>query len=239
MAGYHSLVRVSVRLFASYREAAGRGHLDLELPDGAKVRDVVRRIRELYPLLRNGRELVAARNRDYVGLDEPVAEGDEVALIPPVSGGAQTEDAAASRVAEPLSDVAVLDAPLSVDRAIARVRHEGAGGLCVFVGQVRRWSRGQGVTLLEYEAYPEMAEQKMAEIAAEAQRRFGPLRIAMHHRVGRLAVGDDAVVIAVAAAHRDEAFAACRYAIDTLKEVAPIWKKEHTDDGAVWVEPHA
>ncbi len=223
-------MQVHVRLFASYREAAGRGHVSVELPDGATMRDVVARMRDLYPLLRNGRELVAARNREYVGLDERLADGDEVALIPPVSGGA---------IAEPVSDVAILDAPLSVDAAIARVRHEGAGGICVFVGQVRRWSREKRVTLLQYEAYPEMAERKMAEIAAEAQRRFGPLRIAIHHRVGDLRVGDDAVVIAVAAAHRDAAFAACRYAIDTLKQVVPIWKKEHTEDGAVWVDSHA
>lgn len=223
-------MRVSVRLFASYREAAGRGHLDLELPAGATVRDVVEHVRDMYPLLRNGREIVAARNRDYVGLEERLAEGDEVALIPPVSGGT---------IAEPLTDIAVVARPLSIDAAIARVRHEEFGGLCVFVGQVRRRNRGQRVTLLEYEAYPEMAEQKMAEVAAEAQRRFGPLRIAVHHRIGGLEVGEDAVVIAVAAPHRDAAFAACRFAIDTLKEVVPIWKKEHTDDGAVWIEPHA
>lgn len=236
-------MRVAVRLFATYREAAGRGHLELELPDGATVRDVVERVRDMYPLLRNGRGIVAARNRDYVGLEEALLEGDEVALIPPVSGGAQKEaarpGAALPQLVDPVTDVAVVATPLSVDAAVARVRHEEFGGLCVFVGQVRRRNRGQRVTLLEYEAYPEMAEKKMAEIAHDAQRRFGPLRIAIHHRIGRLEVGEDAVVIAVAAPHRDAAFAACRFAIDTLKQAVPIWKKEHTDDGAVWIEPHA
>lgn len=224
-------MRVLVRLFASYREAAGRGRYEMELPERATVRDVVSRVTDEHPLLRNTREIVAARNHQYVALDEPLAEGDEVALIPPVSGGAVTPGRAV--------DVRVTPDRLSVDAALAGVRHDDAGGVCVFVGVVRNENRGKRVTLLEYEAYPEMAEAKMLEIAREADRRFGPLRIAMHHRVGRLAVGEDAVVIAVAAGHRDAAFAACRFAIDRLKEAVPIWKREHTDDGAVWLEPHA
>ena len=223
-------MRVLVRLFASYREAAGRGQFELDVPDGARVRDVLARILAEHPLLRSHREIVAARNREYVGLDEPVAEGDEVALIPPVSGGALTR---------PVADVRVTSDPLSVDAALARVRDESAGGVCVFVGVVRRDSRGKQVTLLEYEAYPEMAEAKIREIAREAESRWGPLRIAVQHRVGPLQVGEEAVVIAVAAPHRAEAFAACRFTIDRLKEIAPIWKKEHTDDGAVWIEEHA
>jgi molybdopterin converting factor subunit 1 len=223
-------MRVLVRLFASYREAAGRGHLELEVPSGATVRDALARVLNEHPLLRTTREIVCARNREYVGLDTPLADGDELALIPPVAGGAATK---------PEADVFVSPAPLSVDAALDRVRYEGAGALCVFVGVVRRENRGKRVSLLEYEAYPEMAEAKMAEIAAEAEQRHGPLRIALHHRIGRLTVGEAAVIIAVAAPHRDAAFAACRYGIDRLKEVAPIWKKEHTDDGAIWIEEHA
>ena len=223
-------VRVHLRLFASYREAAGRGQFEMEFPDGATVRDVLARVLEEHPLLRSTREIVCARNREYVTLDAPLADGDEVALIPPVSGGA---------LSAPLADFLVTPAPLSIDTALARVRHEAAGGICLFVGTVRRHNRGKRVTLLEYETYSEMAEAKMAEIAREAERRWGPLRIAMHHRVGRLAIGEDAVVIAVAAEHRDAAFAACRFAIDRLKQIVPIWKKEHTDDGAVWIEEHA
>jgi molybdopterin synthase catalytic subunit len=173
---------------------------------------------------------VAARNREYVDLDAPLAEGDEVALIPPVSGGAITRADV---------DILVTAKPLSADAALERVRGEDAGGICLFIGTVRSSSRGKRVTLLEYEAYPEMAEAKIAEIAREAAQRWGPLRIAIHHRIGRLAIGDDAVVIAVAAPHRGESFAACRFAIDRLKEIVPIWKKEHTDDGAVWIEGHA
>jgi molybdopterin synthase catalytic subunit len=223
-------MHVLVRLFASYREAAGRGQFEMELPEGARVRDVLARVLADHPLLRSQREIVAARNREYVGLDEPVTDGDEVALIPPVSGGALTR---------PIADVRVTAEALSVDAAIARVRDESAGGICVFVGTVRADSRGKHVTALEYESYPEMAEAKIREIAREAESRWGPLRLAVHHRIGRLNVGDDAVVIAVAAPHRPEAFAACRFAIDRLKELVPIWKKEHTDDGAVWIEDHA
>lgn len=228
--GYDALVRVLVRLFASYREAAGRGQFEMELTEGARVRDVLARVLAENPLLRSQREIVAARNREYVGLDEPLADGDEVAFIPPVSGGALTR---------PLVDVRLSGEPLSVDAALARVRDESSGGICVFVGTVRRENRGKRVTHLDYESYPEMAEAKIRELASEAESRWGPLRLAVHHRTGRLAVGDDAVVIAVAAAHRAEAFAACRFLIDRLKQIVPIWKKEHTDDGAVWVEEHA
>jgi MoaD family protein len=225
-------VRVHVRLFASYREAAGRGQFEMEFPNGAtpRVRDVLSRVLAEHPLLRSQREIVAARNREYVDLDAPLAEGDEVALIPPVSGGAITRTDV---------DVLVTAEPLSADAALTRVRGQDAGGVCLFIGTVRNRSRGKRVTLLEYEAYPEMAEAKIAEIAREAAQRWGPLRIAIHHRVGRLAIGDDAVIIAVAAPHRGESFAACRFAIDRLKEIVPIWKKEHTDDGAVWIEDHA
>ncbi len=225
-------MRVLVRLFASYREAAGRGHFQMEFADGTRpsVREVLDRVLAEYPLLRSQREIVVARNREYVDLDAPLADGDEVAFIPPVSGGAVTSSQ---------RDIRVTAERLSVDAALARVRHADAGGVCVFVGTVRADNRGKRVVRLDYEAYPEMAEAKMAEIAREADERWGPLRIAMHHRTGELAVGDDAVVIAVSAAHRPEAFAACRFAIDRLKEIVPIWKKEHTADGAVWIEEHA
>lgn len=221
-------MRILVRLFASYREAAGRGHMDLHLPEGATVRDAVERIRELFPLVGGGNAMVCARNRRYVGLDEPLGEGDELALIPPVSGGA----------VRPLADIEVTAEPLSVDDALDRVRGEEHGGLALFAGTVRSISRGKRVVMLEYEAYPEMAAAMMAEIAREAERRWGPLRIVMHHRVGRLAVGETAVVIAVGAPHRAGALEACRFAIDRLKESVPIWKKEHSEDGAVWIEDH-
>jgi molybdopterin synthase catalytic subunit len=220
---------VLVRLFASYREAAGVGHLQIELPPGATVRDAIREVLREHPLVAEGRQLVIARNKEYVQPDEPLADGDEVALIPPVSGGA-------TRARE---RIAVSAEPLSADAALDAVRDDGFGGLVVFLGTVRDHSRGRRVTHLEYEAYAEMAERKMREIADRIEREHAPARVAMHHRVGDLAIGDVAVVVAAGAPHRDAAFAAARSAIDELKTVVPIWKKEHTADGAVWIEEHA
>jgi len=164
-----------------------------------------------------------------VTLDEPLADGSELAFIPPVSGGAITN---AERIL-------VRASPLSLDAAMDAVRGPDAGGIVVFVGTVRDANRGKRVRHLEYEAYVEMAEAKMREIATSLERAHAPLRVALHHRVGDLAVGDVAVIVAVAAPHRDAAFVAARAAIDELKRVVPIWKKEYTDDGAVWIEDHA
>lgn len=221
-------MRIDVRLFASYREAVGVGRFDLELPTGATVRDAVASIVERHPILTTGTRIVMARNREYVDADAALADGDELALIPPVSGGAT-----ASHIR-----VLVSDAPLSVDAVLDAIRSPAHGGLVVFVGTVRAKSRGRNVMRLDYEAYPEMAEAKMREIADRLEREHGAT-IAMHHRVGELQIGETAVVVAAGAAHRDAAFAAARAAIDELKQVVPIWKKEHTDDGAVWIEDHA
>ena len=222
-------MNVRVRLFASAREAAGVGHLLLDLPAGATVRDAVAAVTKAHPLVGEIRQMVIARDRDYVTLDEPLVDGNELALIPPVSGGAITS---AERIL-------VSPSPLSVDAAIAAVRGPDVGGLVVFLGTVRDASRGKRVRHLEYEAYAEMAEAKMHEIAAELERIHAPLRVALHHRTGDLAIGEIAVIVAAAAPHRDAAFAAARAAIDQLKRVVPIWKKEYTDDGAVWIEDHA
>lgn len=221
-------MRIDVRLFASYREAAGVGRVDLTLASGATVRDAVTRIEQRYPALRTGSRVLLARNREYVEPGDVLSDGDELALIPPVSGGAS---AGAERVL-------VSERPLSVDAALDCVRAPAHGGLVAFVGTVRDHARGQSVMRLDYEAYPEMAVAKMREIAQRLEREHGAI-LALHHRVGELAVGETAVVVAAGAAHRDAAFAAARAAIDELKRVVPIWKKEHTADGAVWIEDHA
>ncbi|MDP9319775.1 MAG: molybdenum cofactor biosynthesis protein MoaE [Chloroflexota bacterium] len=222
-------MNVRVRLFASAREAAGVGQLLLELPGGATVRDALAEITRQHPLVGEIRQMVIAKDREYVTLDEPLADGSELAFIPPVSGGAITS---AERIL-------VRASPLSVDAAMEAVRGPDAGGIVVFVGTVRDANRGKRVRHLEYEAYVEMAEAKMREIATSLERTHAPLRVALHHRVGDLAVGDVAVIVAAAAPHRDAAFVAARAAIDELKRVVPIWKKEYTDDGAVWIEDHA
>jgi molybdopterin synthase catalytic subunit len=221
-------MRVLVRLFASYREAAGVGRIELELPPGATVKDAIFRVVKDHPLIAEGRQVVIARNHEYVTPDEPLADGDEVALIPPVSGGAMV-----------VAPIVVSASPLSVDDALAAVRESSFGGIVVFLGTVRDRSRGKRVTHLEYEAYAEMAETKMREIAQRLEAEHAPLRLVMHHRVGDLAIGDIAVIVAAGAPHREAAFAAARAAIDELKTIVPIWKKEHSDDGAVWIEDHA
>ena len=221
-------MRVVVRLFASYREAAGVGRSEIELPPGATVKDAIAQIVGRHPLIAEGRSVVIALNREYVDGDAPLHDGDEVALIPPVSGGALS-----------ITPIMVSAEPLSVDDALEAVRDASFGGVVVFLGTVRERSRGKRVTHLEYEAYAEMAEAKMREIAHALESKYAPSRVVMHHRVGDLAIGDVAVIVAAGAPHRDAAFAVAREGIDQLKTVVPIWKKEFAEDGAVWIEDHA
>ena len=221
-------MHVNVRLFASYREAAGVGHLQLEMPPGSTVKDVIAEIARRHPLITEGRKVVIAKNRDYVTADDSVSDGDEIALIPPVSGGAKT-----------IPLIHISDSRLSVDDAIVAGSDPRWGGVVVFLGTVRDSSRGKRVTHLEYEAYAEMAEAKMREIADALERKHAPCRVVMHHRIGDLAIGEIAVIVVAGAPHRDAAFKAAREAIDELKTVVPIWKKEYAEDGAVWIEEHA
>ena len=227
-----------MRLFASYREAAGVGHLELDLHPGATVKDAIAEIARRHPLISEGRSVVIAKNREYVTPDEPLADGDEVALIPPVSGGENDHRARrGTDVTIPL--VRIISTPLSVDDAIAAASEPAWGGIVVFLGTVRESSRGKRVTHLEYEAYAEMAEAKMREIAQALEKKHAPCRVVLHHRIGDLRVGEIAVIVVAGAPHRDAAFTAAREAIDDLKTVVPIWKKEYSEDGAVWIEDHA
>jgi molybdopterin synthase catalytic subunit/molybdopterin converting factor small subunit len=205
-------VTVVVRLFAGLREQAGWSSREVE---AATVADV-------WPALELGAEpegLLYAVNREYAEREQELADGDEVALIPPVSGGA----------------FRVTEEPLSLEAAVAEVGDERAGGIATFTGTVRRQSRGREVTHLEYEAYAEMAENVMAQLAAQLLKRHELCAVAIHHRVGRLEIGEASVVIAVSAPHRQAALAACREAIDTLKESVPLWKKEVYEGGEEWI----
>jgi MoaE-MoaD fusion protein len=202
-----------VRIFAGLRERAGWSRRELEGVD---------RVADVWPALALGEEprgLLYAVNREYAEPDRPLADGDEVALIPPVSGGA-------FRLSE---------APLDLSAAVGEVETEDAGAIATFVGTTRRHSRGRTVLHLDYEAFEEMAEQVMAEIAADLKRRHELCAIAIHHRVGRVGIGDTSVVIAVSAPHRSAALAACKEAIDTLKETVPLWKKEVYEGGEEWI----
>jgi MoaE-MoaD fusion protein len=202
-------------LFAALRERAGSGALEVELGDGATVGDV-------WSALALGAEppgLLYALNRGYVERHEPLASGDEVAVIPPVSGG----------------DFRLSQDPLSVDSAVAEVRDDAAGAIATFVGTTRAHSRGRDVLHLDYEAYEGMAEQVMADLAAELVRRHELCKVAIHHRVGRVDIGETSVVIAVSAPHRAAALAACKDAIDELKTSVPLWKKETYVGGEEWI----
>jgi molybdopterin synthase catalytic subunit len=205
-------VRVTVRLFAGLRERAGWSSREV---DAARVADV-------WPALGLGDEpdgLLYAVNREYAAPERELRDGDEVALIPPVSGGAFLLSAE----------------PLSLERVVDEVRDAGAGAVATFVGTTRAYSRGRTVVHLEYEAYEGMAERVMEQIADELRARYDLCDVAIHHRVGRVAIGDTSVVIAVSAPHRHDALSACRDAIDTLKERVPLWKKEVYEGGEEWL----
>jgi molybdopterin synthase catalytic subunit/molybdopterin converting factor small subunit len=203
---------VTVRLFAGLRERAGWSRREI---DAATVGDV-------WPALGLGDEpegLLYAVNREYAGRERELRNGDEVALIPPVSGGA----------------FRVTEEPLSLEAVVAEVADERAGGVATFTGTVRRQSRGREVERLEYEAYAEMAQDVMARLADELLGTYDLCAVAIHHRVGRLEIGEASVVIAVSAPHRQDALAACREAIDRLKETVPLWKKEVYEGGEEWI----
>jgi molybdopterin synthase catalytic subunit len=206
-------VGVRVRLFAGLRERAGWSERELE---------GITRVDEIWPALSLGPEpagLLYAVNKQYAARERELADGDEVALIPPVSGGSFRLSAE----------------PLSLDAVVDEVRSDKAGAIATFIGTTRVESRGRSVQHLEYEAYEGMAEQVMAEIAADLKQRYDVCAIAIHHRTGRVDVGEASVVIAISAPHRQDALAACRDAINTLKQRVPLWKKEIYEGGEEWI----
>lgn len=209
-------MRVEIRLFAGLRERAGFRATTLHLADDARAGDVWSAL-ELGDPEPGG--LLYAVNMTYVERTHVLADGDEVALIPPVSGGA-------FRLSEE---------PLSLDEAVREVADDAAGAIATFTGTTRTRSRDRDVVRLEYEAYEGMAEQVMAEIAGELRERYALTAIAIHHRIGVVEIGEQSVVIAVSAPHRADALAACRDAIDTLKERVPLWKKEIYVGGEEWI----
>ena len=215
---------VTVRLFARLREQAGVDTERIEVPVGGTVADVYDLLGLAHADLEPNRLATRpARNQEFCDWDTELAEGDEVAFIPPVSGGA-------GPFVELTSD------PLDARHLEAAVMNPGAGAICTFTGIVRDNSRGEEVTHLEYEAYGGMAEAQMAAIAAEVTERWPEARVAMAHRTGRLEIGEASVIVSVSCPHRAEAIAACKWGIDRLKASVPIWKKEFASSGAFWIE---
>jgi molybdopterin synthase catalytic subunit len=230
-------IQITLKLFGSLRESAQRSSLVVELEPGATVADLRRWLAERNPLVdKLGDRLAASVNLEIAELEDVLEDGDEVAFLPPVAGGAGPEEATRERAR---GRCTISDRPLDEVEVVARVSGPDAGGIVSFVGAVRDHARGHSIEHLEYEAYPEMAEREMEKIADEASARWPGTRVAIAHRVGRLEIGDAAVVVVAASAHRGEAFEACRYAIDTLKVRVPIWKREVATDGAYWVDDHA
>jgi molybdopterin synthase catalytic subunit len=212
-------VRISVRLFAGLRERAGAERVDVELPDDASVRDLLEAMGATpVGLLRPG-QCVVAVNREYARPDEPIRAGDEVALIPPVSGGDDT-----------VRSIRVTGEPLDMAALAAAVRDPRAGAVVCFEGVTREVER------LEYEAYAEMAQERLRAIAEEEAERHGLCAVAVAHRTGAVALGEPSVIVAASAAHRGEAFAGARAVIDRVKAEAPIWKVEVGADGSRRVE---
>lgn len=210
---YPQRVPITVKLFAGLRERAGWARREL---------DGVTRVADVWPKLDLGEEppgLLVAVNREYADPDRTLADGDEVAFIPPVSGG----------------DFKLSEEPLDLLAPVHEVSTDEAGAVATFVGTTRVHSRGRTVTHLEYEAYPEMAEDMMVKLGASLQERYDLCAVAIHHRIGRVGIGEPSVAIAVSAPHRQHALAACKDAIDELKETIPLWKKEVYEGGEEWI----
>lgn len=204
-------MEILVRFFAAYRELAGLRETEVELPSGATAADLVDRILEVYPKLAGHRQaMILAVNQEFVELDAPLRAGDEVALLPPVSGGGETL-------------CRIQSGPIDPERVLEIVRNDRAGAVVLFLGTVRA---DPGVVALDYEAYGPMAAKKFEEIRIVAKDKFGITEMAIVHRTGRLSVGEISVAIACSAPHRQAAFRACEWAMEELKKIVPIWKAE-------------
>ena len=214
---------VTVLLFAALREDKGTDHLDVELEPGETAYELFDRLFPDRPDPRWPGSLLFAVNREYVDRSEVLREGDEVAFVPPLGGG-EGED----------GRVSLHHGPLAEREVVARVEGPDKGGLCVFTGLVRNHHKGRSVLYLEYEGYEPMALSEMSRICDAATLRWPGVETAIAHRLGRLEIGEAAVIIACASGHRAEAFEACRFAIDALKDAVPIFKKEFYEDGSVW-----
>ena len=227
--------QVQVLAFASLRQLLGRSSLTLSLSPGVTVADLLERLSGEYPAAAPhlARALVAV-NQDYADRNHPLAAEDEVAIFPPVSGGAED----VTHPAEGVTHVALSADPIDPSQLSALVTEPGTGGVVTFAGVVRNNNLGRRVRYLEYEAYPPMAEAKLQQVVAEARERWPVIRgVAVVHRTGHLEIGETAVLVAVGAPHRgDGAFEAARYIIDRTKEIVPIWKKEVWAEGAEWLE---
>ncbi len=221
---------ITVKLFALLKDQAGRDELRIDAGPGT-VSELIEAVSRKHPELSemiSGNRLLISVNREFAKRDAMVKDGDEVALMPPFSGGGGP------------GAVRIQREPFSLDQEIELLKKSSSsvGAVVTFLGTTRDISKGKRVATLEFEHYPGMAEKKLAEIRERAIGEYGVIDVTIIHRVGMMPVGEDIVLIAVAAGHRDEAFKACRFCIDELKRITPIWKKETTPEGEIWVEEH-
>ena len=254
-------MRVRILFFGQLKEVAGRERDTLEMPEGARVSDLLRRYAEVKPALKAYYDAMAvALNQEYSEAGAVLHEGDEVALIPPVSGGSGKKSEAQQKVSAPharslgpkgprddallrragegarATKIEIVWEKIDTPAIIESIKRAEDGAVAVFEGIVRNHSRNRRTLYLDYEAYEPMALKQLEELAGKAREQFAVREIAIVHRLGRLEIGETSVLIVVASAHRAAAFEACRWLIDTLKKTVPIWKKEHFEDGAVWAD---
>lgn len=221
-------MRIRVLIFGSLKDLLGKSNDAVELPEGATLAELLARYEKAHPKLKALLPAIAMSiNQEYAAPSRRLADADEVALLPPVSGGTDEERAA---------DVSIVEKPIDTAAVLKEIKANEDGAVAVFEGIVRNHSRGRRTLFLEYEAYVPMALAQMEELADRALDQFEIRDVVMVHRLGRLEIGETSVLIAVASAHRGPAFDACRWLIDTLKKKVPIWKKEHFEDGAIWAD---
>lgn len=228
-------MQIRILFFGVLKELFARSTDEIDLPEGARVQDVFSHYVCQSPALE---ALLAASafavNQEYSGPQNVLVEGDEVAVLPPVSGGSSEIVRAGSN-----GEVRIVREPIATQTVLAALKRPEDGAAVVFEGVVRDNTRGRRTLYLDYEAYEAMALKQMEGLAAEARNRFAVRAVSIIHRLGRLDIGETSVLIVVASAHRGAAFEACRWIIDALKKTVPIWKKEYFEDGAVWADGEA
>jgi molybdopterin synthase catalytic subunit len=224
-------MRVRVLFFGMLKELVGRPTDSLELPAGSAVSDVLDHYSRVPRLLDLLPSVAISVNQEYASANLPLHENDEIALLPPVSGGGP-----GNAPDTPVTETRLVYDSIDREQVIAKIKQPRDGAVVVFDGIVRDHSRGRRTLFLDYEAYEPMARKELEKLAAEAQKRFSVREVVIVHRLGRIEIGETSVLIAVASAHRAAAFDACRWVIDNLKQTVPIWKKEYFVDGAVWAQ---
>jgi molybdopterin converting factor subunit 1 len=231
-------MRVTVRYMGPLRDITGRDSETVEVANGAVVGELYATLQQRIPQLQQFRHAVAlAVNCEYAGSETRLREGDEIALIPPVSGGAPDSPAISENLGMQATDhAALVRRPIDGTTIAAAIRQPADGAVVMFDGVVRNQTRGRRTLYLDYSAYEPMALKQMEQLAQQALANHAVRDVWVVHRLGRLQIGESSVYIAVASAHRAAAFEACRWLIDTLKKTVPIWKKEFFEDGAVWAD---